>query len=182
LLGWTSKSFSQWWIHPIFTPRGFGIFLFGNLATFWQGEMIWHGKPLSLTGANLFFEWGTIILVAGALVHLNKAGAVQRLALRFALAGVVIMLAFFGFLSIIYDFHGCSYPSPEHPYFTSGRLMLGTLIPFLLVMAFGLDRMLNCFGNIAKFVALAVLLLSLLTLEMATDWPIFASQYNWFHI
>ncbi|HTV41505.1 MAG TPA: hypothetical protein VMF08_13065 [Candidatus Sulfotelmatobacter sp.] len=182
ILGWTPKPFSQWWNHPIFTPRGFGIFLFGNLATFWQGEMMWHGKPLYTPIGNLFYEWGTIILVVRGVVHLNKAAPSQRFALWFALASILMMFALVGFLSIIYDFRDCVYPSRAHPYFTSGRLMLGMLIPFLLVMVYGLDRILGRFGNATKFVTLAVLLLSILALELATNWPVFSSQYNWFHI
>jgi uncharacterized membrane protein YecN with MAPEG domain len=59
--------------------------------------------------------------------------------------------------------------------------MLGALIPFLLLFVFGLDRALNKWGNAAKYIALVGLLLLMLATEIATDWPIFQSQYNWFH-
>ena len=64
----------------------------------------------------------------------------QRQALWLGFACCIASLAFLGFLSIIYDFHDCFHPSREHPYFTSGRLMLGALIPFLLLFVYGLDR------------------------------------------
>ena len=92
------------------------------------------------------------------------------------------MLAFFGFLSIIYDFHDCFYPSREHPYFTSGRLLLGALIPFLLLFVFGLDRTLSRFSNQAKFFMLTGIILFMLASEISIDWPIFPDPYNWFHM
>ncbi len=89
---------------------------------------------------------------------------------------------FLGFLSIIYDFHKCFYPSREYPYFTSGRLMLGALIPFLLLFVFGLDHVLSGFGNAGKFLVLAAIILFMLISEIITDWLVFSSQYNWFHM
>jgi hypothetical protein len=183
-LGWTIKPFSQWWQHPIFTPHGFWIFLSGNLATFWQGETSWHGKGqlLALPLANILYTLVSITFLAGALFYLKKAGSPQRLFLVFAFAELFAVFAFFWFLSIIYDFHDCFYPSREHPYFTSGRLLLGALIPFLLLFAYGMDRMLDRFGKPAKWYALAILISTMLTLEIVTDWPVFSSQYNWFNM
>ncbi len=183
-LGWTIKPFSQWWQHPIFTPHGFWIFLSGNLATFWQGETSWHGKGqlLALPLVNLLYTLVSITFLVGALFYLKKAGSPQRFFLAFAFAELFAVFAFFGFLSIIYDFHDCFYPSREHPYFTSGRLLLGALIPFLLLFAYGMDRMLDRFGKPAKWYALAILISTMLTLEIVTDWPVFSSQYNWFNM
>ncbi|MEI9961170.1 MAG: hypothetical protein WDM76_08625 [Limisphaerales bacterium] len=53
-LGWTHKSFAEWWSHPIFTPRGLWTFVSDLLATFWQGEMMWHRLPLTLPLVDLF--------------------------------------------------------------------------------------------------------------------------------
>ena len=47
-LGWTHKPFGEWWHHPIFTPHGLWTFLSGLMATFWQGEFMWHRQPLAL--------------------------------------------------------------------------------------------------------------------------------------
>jgi hypothetical protein len=180
-LGWTIKPFSQWWAHPIFTPAGLWIFLSGNLATFWQDEKLWHGQRLSLASVNLVYTLVSILFLAVAACYLKRAEPLQRRALLFALVAVAAIFAFFGFSSIIYDFHNCVYPSPAFPYFTSGRLMLGALVPFLLLFTFGLDRALKKFGDIGKFFVLAVFLAFMLGSEIATDWPIFQSQYNWYH-
>ena len=111
------------------------------------------------------------------------ATALQRQALWLGFLCLVVATAFLGFLSIIYDFQDCFYPSRAHPYFTSGRLMLGALIPFLLLYLYGLDCALSRIKNRwAKPLALAGLILFMLISEIATDRMIFSNSYNWFHM
>ena len=185
-LGWTHKPFAQWWQHPIFTLHGFWIFLSGNLATLWQGEFMWHRKPLALDGVNSVYAILSVGLLALALAALFRRPAVtttpQWQVLWFAFACFTAALAFSGWLSIIYDFHDCFYPSRAHPYFTSGRLLLGALIPFLLLFVFGLDRALTHFSNSAKFFVLTGIILFMLVSEVTIDWPVFTNPYNWFHM
>jgi len=180
-LGWTIKPFAQWWHHPIFTPSGLWIFLSGNLATFWQDEKLWHGQRLSLASANGVYILSSIIFLAVAAFQFKKTDPAQRRVLLFAFASIAVAFALFGFSSIIYDFHDCVYPSRDFPYFTSGRLMLGMLIPFLLLFAFGLDSVFKKCGFFWKMIVLVLFLLFMLGTEIATDWPIFHSQYNWFN-
>jgi hypothetical protein len=85
-------------------------------------------------------------------------------------------------MSIIYDFNNCANPSRQHPYFQAGRMLLGALVPFLLLIVHGGDRLLSRFGITAKFIALAVVVLAMLAVEIATDRHVFNSQYNWFHM
>lgn len=186
--GWTVKPFGQWWHHPIFTPVGFWTYLSGQLATFWQGEFEWYrppqARPLALPGTGLVYTVFSLFLICMALPGLRRRGT-ARLAsstLRLSLVCVVAALGFFGFLSVIYDFHNCVNPSREHPYFRAGRMLLGMLIPFLLLTASGLDRALGRFGNSAKFGVLAVLVFAMLAVEVATDWPAFFNAYNWYHM
>ncbi len=185
-LGWTHKPFAEWWHHPIFTLHGFWIFLSGNLATLWQGEFMWHRKPLALDGVNSVYAILSVGLLALALAALFRRPAVtttpQWQVLWFAFACFTAALAFSGWLSIIYDFHDCFYPSRAHPYFTSGRLLLGALIPFLLLFVFGLDRALAHFSNSAKFFVLTGIILFMLVSEVTIDWPVFTNPYNWFHM
>jgi hypothetical protein len=185
-LGWTHKPFGEWWQHPIFSLHGLWTFLSGLTATFWQGELLWQRQPLALPFADMIYVVISILLVGVALLNLlplsKNSTAPQRQALWFGFGCFAAAVAFLGFLSIIYDFHDCFYPSREHPYFTSGRLMLGALIPFLLLFVFGLDRAMNKFGNAAKFFALTGIILFMLAAEIATDWPIFPNPYNWFHM
>ena len=185
-LGWTPKPFAEWWHHPVFTLHGFWVFLSGNLATLWQGEFLWHRQPLAIREVDSIYAILSVGLVALALVALLQRPAVtttsQWQVLMFALGCLVAVLAFFGWLSIIYDFQNCFYPSRAHPYFTSGRLLLGALIPFLLLFLFGLDQVLVRFSNSAKFFILTGLILFMLISEVTVDWTVFANPYNWFHL
>jgi hypothetical protein len=185
-LGWTHKPFAEWWHHPIFTPHGLWTFLSGLIATFWQGEFLWDRKPLALPSADRFYVLSSIIFAGIALLNLlpqsKTATAPQRQALWLGFGCFAAAILFLGFLSTVYDFHDCFYPSREHPYFTSGRLMLGALIPFLLLFVYGLDCVLKKFGNAAKFSALAGIILFMLVTEITIDWPIFPNPYNWFHM
>ena len=185
-LGWTYKPFGEWFHHPIFTPGGLWFFISKNLSTFWQGEFLWQGKPLASTGVDEFYVLLTLVvlLAAGTVLVRRRPplSSMQRRAIGFGLAAVAAMFAFFALLSVKYDFQDCFYPSRAHPYFTSGRLMLGMLVPFLLVFALGLDRLLGQAGKREKFTVLAVLLLVMLGAEIAVDWRIFPNEYNWFHL
>jgi hypothetical protein len=184
--GWTVKPLGEWWHHPIFTPGGFWTYLSGQMSTFWQGEFQWHSQPLVLPGSSVVYTVLTIILLAAVLPAVfpqsSSVTSVQRRALELGLICFVAALGFFALLSIRYDFHDCPYPSRQYPYFTSGRLLLGALIPFLLLIAYGLDRVVSRFGNVAKWVTLGVMIFTMLVVEMATDWPVFSDPYNWFHL
>ena len=182
-LGWTLKPAGEWWHHPIFTPHGAWTFVSRLVATFWQGEFWWHGKPLALPFVDMIYILTTLVVVAMVLAgHFSRTEEAQRQALCFALANLVAAVAFLASLSILYDFNDCFYPSREHPYFTSGRLMLGALIPFLLLFVFGLDRALSRFRNRAKFLVLVGTVLFMLNSEIVVDWPVFFSKGNWFHM
>ena len=210
-LTWTLKPFPEWWHHPIFSLEGAWTFLSGLLATFWRGEYIWGLQQLYPPEIDLVYVLASLGFLITALAVLvrpstNISGpqrrqsrrqaqrqgdqpqpvadlsGPQRQALWFALASCAASVAFLGFVSVIYDFNTCQYPSPRHPFFTSGRLMLGPLIPFLLLFAFGLGRALRPWGNLAKFYALAGIVLFMLISETVVDQPLFASNYNFFHI
>ncbi len=66
----------------------------------------------------------------------------ERQALGFALASFAASVAFLAITSMAFDFGACFYPSRAHPFFTSGRLITGALIPFVILYVHGLDRVL----------------------------------------
>ena len=185
-LGWTTKPFTQWWHHPIFSPGGLWSYVSGQLGTFWQGELWWGGPRLCLPGTDTIYTLLSLTLLAAALPtlspRLSNVTSAQSRVWQLALACFTTELGFFGLMSIVYDFHNCPNPSREHPYFEAGRMMLGALIPFLLLFVYGLDRVLNRFGRTVKFITLMAMLGAMLTLEIATDRPAFSSEYNWFHL
>ena len=47
LLGWTRKPFGDWWQHPILRCVVFWMFWSNLMASFWRGEVSWHGRPMS---------------------------------------------------------------------------------------------------------------------------------------
>ncbi len=184
-LGWTGKPFAEWFHHPIFTPKGFWTFISENFSTLWQGEFLWRLKPLALPGVDRFYVFMTLVLLLVALIVLWKfrqtLTSQQQSAAIFGFSCLVAMFAFFALLSVKYDFHDCFNPSRAHPYFTSGRLMLGMLIPFLLLLALGLDRLLDKVPGL-KFPVLAIVLAFMAASEIMVDWRIFPNPYNWFHM
>jgi hypothetical protein len=187
ILNWTLKPFGEWWHHPIFTPHGFWIFISGLMATFWQGEILWHRQPLALPVADMIYAISSIGFVTVAVVALLSRSTVstgsERQALWFSLGCFIASVAFLGFLSIIYDFGDCVRPSRELPYFTSGRMILGALIPFLLVFVYGLDRASSRIKNHwLQPLLLAAMILFMLIFEIDINRTVFSSQYNWFHM
>ena len=184
--GWTVKPFSEWWHHPILSPAGAWTYLSGQLGTLWQGEFYWCHKPMSLPGSEAAYTTLTVVLLAAVFPALwprfSHVTLPQRRVLQLSMICLVALLAFFALLSAAYDFHNCFNPSRAHPYFREGRLLLGVLIPFLLLIAYGLDRAFNRLGNLAKFGALALMISLMLAVEIVTDWPVFSNPYNWYHL
>lgn len=185
-MGWSVKPISNWWAHPIFTPAGLWTYLLGQLGTFWQGEFDWLARPMALPFSNSVYCALSLVLPAAVVPALLRAPAagnsLQRFALSLSLACCVGGLAFFGLMSIVYDFHNCPNPSRDHPYFQAGRMILAVLIPFLLCFVCGMDRLLGRFGNAAKFSVLTGLILIMIASEIVSDLPVFSNGYNWFHL
>ncbi len=185
-LGWTHKPFAEWFHHPIFTASGFWYFLKGNLSTFWQGELLWQRQPLAIPAVDSVYvvlTLGTFAFTLAAMLRRPSPFTTpQRAAVGFSFACLAAAFAFFALLSVKYDFQNCFYPSRAHPFFVSGRLMLGMLIPFMLLFACGLDRLMKSFQNNTKFFVLCALLAFMLASEITIDWKIFPNEYNWFHL
>lgn len=182
-LGWTVKPAAEWLHHPIFTPAGLWTYVSGQLGTFWQGEFVWHSQPMAMPGTHAIYTTVSLFFIAMAALGLQvNSDLLQRRALQLSLVCFAAGLAFYAMLSIIYDFHDCPDPSRLFPYFHAGRMLLGMLVPFLLLFVYGLNRALRRFGNVVKFSTLGAIILAMLVLEMASDWQVFANDYNWFHL
>ena len=125
---------------------------------------------------------GSVLAAALSAIFSQSILQPQRQALQLSLSFFVAAVGFFALMSIVYDFHDCPYPSRNYPYFTSGRLLLGMLIPFSLLMVCGINQMLKRFKDAAKFSVLTALILIMFALEVATNWPAFSNEYNWFHL
>jgi hypothetical protein len=185
-LFWIPKPFADWWRHPVFTPAGLVTFWSGLVSSFWRGELVWMGRRLAVPGVDAFY-WGSSLLLAGAAVFSllwegGGAAATTRKALWLSFWSFAGMVAFMGLTSIAFDYRNCDYPSASHPYVTSGRLLCGALIPFLLLYVHGLDKALSPIkSGAASAVALAGIVVLMVVSEFLLNLPAFSSQYNWFH-
>jgi len=184
---WTHKPFWEWWHHPIFTPQGCWTFVSELITNFWQGEFHWHANPLDLPVVDAVYMSLSLGLLLVALVKLiprfSDATSLQRQTLWLGLGCLIAGAGFLAFLSIRFDFGACPNPSRDHPYFVAGRLILGALIPFLLLYLYGLDCCLPRTGaGWLRPVALVGMILFMLVSEIITDWTVFSSRFNWYHL
>jgi Predicted membrane protein (DUF2142) len=187
MLGWTRKPVSQWLNHPIFTLRGSSYFWSELMASFWRGEFVWGMKRLALPAADVFYWSSSIILLGAAMMVLFPRFALaskpQRDALWVALSTFAASVAYLVLLSVAFDYGGCMYPSRTHPYFTSGRLLAGTLIPFFLLYLYGL-KWITQRVNSERLLwwILAGMVVFIAGSQIAVDRVVFPSQWNWFHL
>ena len=184
LLGWARKPFADWWHHPIFTPRGFWVLWSELITNFWRGEVRWHGRPLSWQVADGFYAISSLVVLGAAIMGLRKrAGlsAFQRQAIGIAILSFVTSVGFLALLSIQFDFGNCVNPSRGHPYFTSGRLLSGALIPFALLYVYGVACLLRRVSMVLPLVVLGAIVVFVTTSEIFVNRGVFASEHNWFH-
>jgi hypothetical protein len=193
-LDWTRKPFAEWWQHPIFKPHGLWVFWSDLIASFWRGEVEWHGKQFDWQIADNLYVVSSLAFIAAAILGLRKQfalSAFQRQAIAVAILTVATGIAFLGLLSIQFDFGRCVNPSRSHPYFTSGRLLSGAIIPFALCYVYGISclcrlalsrfqqiRWVNTASTLAVLGAIVVFSQAS---EILISYQVFASQHNWFH-
>ena len=185
LLGWTRKPFSQWWSHPIFTIHGIKEFWPGLSASFWRGEFVWGLQRMAYAAADAFYAISSAVVILATGAFLQRRGSKendQRFILWVALLSFLSLVAFLVLLSISLDFGHCPYPSQEHPYFTSGRLLNAAAVPFFLLFVYAIDQ----FSSWTKrewvrWTLLGATALFLTVSQLQVNAPAFSSQYNFFH-
>lgn len=185
LLGWTRKPFAVWWQHPIFRPQGLWIFWRDLITSFWRGEAKWHGQPLSCPVADGFYAISLLALLGGALLGLRKKAGLsmfQRQAIGIAALGFIASVGFLALLSIQFDFGSCINPSRGHPYFASGRLLSGTMIPFAVFYVYGIGWLFRRINPALPFVMLGVILVFMVTSEIMVNRVVFPSEHNLLHL
>jgi hypothetical protein len=185
LLGWTQKPFADWWQHPIFTLRGLWVFWRDLIASFWRGEAKWHGRPLSCPVADGFYVISSLALLGAALAGLRKKAGLsmfQQQAIGIAAVGFIASVGFLALLSIQFDFGNCINPSRAHPYFASGRLLSGSLIPFALFYVYGIGWLFRRINSVLPLLVLGVILAFSVTSEIVVNRVVFTSEHNLFHL
>jgi hypothetical protein len=186
-LQWTPKPPSQMWDHPIFTPAGAAYFLSELTKTFWRGELVWKLQRLAWQSMDLFYVFSSLLFlsvaIGGRFLKKISAFSSQKLFYHMNQFIVLLFVLFLGSLSTLYDFGNCWYPSRAHPYFTSGRLILGAMIPFLVLYVEGLNCIVKTIKGCISPIIPVFLISALITgTEIMINYKVFASDFNWFHL
>lgn len=185
LLGWTKKPFSDWWQHPIFTLQGIWVFWRDLISSFWRGEAKWYGQPLSCPVADGFYTISSLVLLVAALLGLRREAGLsmfQRQAIGIAVLVFIASVGFLALLSIQFDFGSCINPSGAHPYFTSGRLISGAMIPFALFCVYGIEWLFRRFHPALPLVVVAIISVFIVASEIAVNRVVFTSEHNLFQL
>ena len=188
LLGWSVKSPGAVLDHPFFgpaAPGALGNFAHGLLATLWRGELTWHGTPMTLPGVDWFYSISSFVFLACAVIRvLSARDRDERQALGTSVATVGLAVAALAVLSTLFDFGTRTLqPSPRQPYFMSGRLIVGILVPFVTVYLYGLEWALAKARRRGALLPVVVGLALLATAFQASiAFPASQSPYNWFHL
>jgi hypothetical protein len=161
-LGWTLKPWASRWDHPLFSWQGTGYFLKELMKTYWRGEFLWHGKPLAAT----FLDWVLVLTSYSLMVAFVVYFLIQRRSTKdvqwwcdfVAVSLVGAAFLFLALLSLQFDFGTCFYPSRAHPYFVSGRIISGTVLPFLIIFASAFGRLTT---RIQKWVPASIAMVSI---------------------
>lgn len=183
LLGWTRKPVTQWLPHPIFTIHGLREFWPELSASFWRGEFVWGLARMASGLADAFYAISTALIIITSVVFLTRGADRDRQSpLWLALLSFISIVAFLVVLSISFDFGKCPYPSREHPYFTSGRLLDAAAVPFFLLFAYVIDRVSSWTKREwLRWTLLGAILLLLCVSQLQINAPTFSSRYNFFH-
>jgi len=186
-LDWTRKPLTQWWPHPIFTLTGLQEFWPQSIASFWRGEFVWHGQRLaSRLNDGFFWISSTFVILftaIGLIWWFAKLTRFQRQSLWLALSSFIVLLLLLVVLSIAFDFGHCVYPSREHPYFTSGRLLSAAVVPFVLLCSYALKCAVAWIpGRWPRMILFAGIIVLIAVSQCMLDRPAFSSRYNFFHL
>jgi hypothetical protein len=186
-LGWTRKAVGNWLPHPIFTLNGVKEFWSELMASFWRGEFIWHGKRLSWPGIDAFYWVSSTLAIGLAVISLfsrsTKLTEFQRESLWLAFSSFAVLVSFVALLSMAFDFGLCPYPSREHPFFTSGRLLSGAAVPFFLLYSQAMGWLFSWIPRMwPRIIFFGGIVLFVIVSQSIVNWPALSSRYNFFHL
>ncbi len=104
---------------------------------------MWGSQRLAWPAADAFYWISSAALTGTAMVALfpgfAPASKAQREAIWLAFCAFIGSVGYLALLSIAFDCGKCAYPSRANPYFVSGRLLAGALIPFFMAYLYGLE-------------------------------------------
>ena len=134
---------------------------------------------------DLFYICSSLIFIACSVIDtLISKTKRQRVVFGMLTVTLILWILFIASLSTLYNFGNCWYPSQAHPFFTSGRLMMGALLPFLILYVDGLRMLLfRISKNRTALFPVAILIgIVIAVSELQLSCPAIQSHYNWFHL
>jgi hypothetical protein len=125
-----------------------------------------------------------LVIFAGSVWRQDQPEQkVQHLSGVVSLYLVVASVMFLAAISLPFDFHDCIYPSREHPYFVSGRIICGTLLPFALIYVSALEFVLRPIrGYVHPLIPFAAICIFITGSEIWLRSDIFHSAFNFFSL
>ncbi len=185
-LGWAVKSLNDLGNHPIFTINGLGYFFKELILSFWRGEFIWLFERVASKDSDIMYLLTTLFFMSTGSVSIiseNKKASSGNILISYL--HIIILFSFVLFLvlqSIRYDFGNCFYPSKESPFFTSGRLILASLVSFVIIYVKGIVHFSEkIFKRIDPFIIILLIALYSAISEIVISRSVFLSPYNFFN-
>ena len=182
MLGWVRKSFAAWLMHPIFSFKGLFIFARDLIAKSWRGEFAWHGESLRSPVADAIYLGSTLLFAGTAMMRAmtRKKGGIEALLSLI----VITFISELVYLSVSFDFGRCYYPSATYPFITSGRLILGALVPLLILYVQGFRIIVARLGASKTAHQLFFLIMIMVVtdvIEFKVNLPVFMAKRNLYY-
>lgn len=190
------RPLGQYIHHKIFTLDGFWYFWDQTIKSLWRGEFAWGLEQLNMASADTFYIASSTFLLVSAAAFGVRGWRGRRTAgssapprtnaetiTPFLWASFVLSMLFLAATSVSLDFSDSYYPNETHPYFVSGRLISGALVPFLSLYILGASYWLRPrFREGGTIVFLAATAVVMLASEVVINRDVFQSVFNWFHL
>jgi len=186
-LGWTLKPWREMWHHPIFSASGLQYFFNVLTEAFWRGEIWWRGDAMRWSVADGWYRISSILFVAVFAAKLFRTGRsegrLQRINGYLSLHLILGAYLFMAAISLPYDFHNCVNPSRAHPFFVSGRIIIGILLPFAIVYLSGFEALLKPVRRyVHPLIPFTILAVFMTVTEVVVRRDIFPSAFNFFSL
>lgn len=185
--GWTLKPWAERWRHPLFGISGVILYWSDLASRYWRGEYLWHGQP-RITLMDPVYSISSFLFLGFSLrgyyvSRKYKMPSMEGNMCIAALASFVTSILLLVYWSISYDFGSGLYPSRAFPYVTSGRLIIGTLLPFLFLYVDGIERLFKALRiPSGSVIFVTVLAAGMCVAEASSSAEILQSPYNLFHL
>jgi len=184
-LGWIPKPWAETWQHPILSAPGVWYFVRELVGSYWRGEYVWARGALRNGSAEHFYLYSTLLAMTAFVAYLfarrREESVLERLNGYLGLYLLAASVLFLAGISLLFDFQDCPYPSRAAPYFVSGRIIAGTLLPFVVMYLSGLELLLRPARKLVHPVLpLLLICAGIFYAELTVIWTPLHSHFNFF--